>query len=113
MRTWKEGEKRYTEYLSLRPWAAIRKSKGLRGEGVEDIEWGPLSVELKTRNKCPQYLFDWLIQAEKNRDNRIPMVILHQDGDRLNKGIILMRIDWFIHLLIELTTKGESNDKRD
>ena len=110
MKIWKRAEKHYTEYLSLNLWPAVRKSTGLRGEAVEDISWGPVSVEVKCRKSVPQYLWDWLIQAEKNRNGKIPMVLLHKDGERMNKGVAILSLEWLILLLNEIHSQKEVKD---
>ena len=99
-RNWKGGEKLLTEWLDKQGlWPATRTSTGARGEAVEDIDWGLFSVELKTRRTLPVYLFEWLKQASKNRNSKIPVVMAHQDHLPTGKQIVIMDLNWFIELL--------------
>ena len=107
MKSWKEGEKRLTEWLNEQGlWKAIRKSRAMRGEGVEDIEWGPFSVEQKSRKTIPQYVKDWIVQAKKNSEDRISFVVWHEDHMRQGKQFIVMLLSDFIQVL-----KGVEDDK--
>jgi len=79
----------------------------MRGEAVEDIEWGPLSLEHKTRKRpIPDYLQGWMAQAEKNSDIRIPAVIWHQDGMHLGKEFVIITLTDFINLVKHLWEEG-------
>jgi hypothetical protein len=100
VKTWKNKEVQLTEWLNGNPWPATRKSRALRGEAVEDIEWGPVSVELKTRaNFPPQYLLDWLTQAERNAEGKVPALIIHKDATRLGNQLIILRLSDFCALV--------------
>lgn len=99
MKTWKEGEKRLTTWLNNQTlWKAIRKSRAMRGDAVEDIEWGPFSVEYKSRKTIPQYMKEWIAQAEKNSGLRMPIVVWHEDRMRLGKQFVVMSLDLFAFL---------------
>ena len=99
MKTWKEGEKRLTAWLNKQTlWKAIRKSRAMRGDAVEDIEWGPFSVEFKSRKKMPQYIKDWMAQAEKNAESRMPIVVWHEDRMRMGKQFVVMPLELFVFL---------------
>jgi len=75
----------------------------MRGEAVEDIEWGPLSIEHKTRKRpIPDYLHDWMAQAETNSGTRIPVVVWHQDGMHLGKEFVIMTLRDFVNVLLYL-----------
>ena len=101
MRTWKAKEAQLTEWLTKTGlWVAQLRSRYLRGEAVEDIEWGECSVELKTRKAFPpQYLVKWLAQAETNKGWRTPVLVIHKDGTRMGKQLVVLSLADFVKLL--------------
>lgn len=100
MKNWKEGEKRLTAWLNEQYlWKAIRKSRAMRGDAVEDIEWGLFSIEYKSRKKIPQYIKDWMTQAEKNAESRMPIVVWHEDRMRMGKQFVVMPFELFVFLV--------------
>ena len=102
MKAWKKKEQDLTNWLNEleTPWEAVRRSRGLRGEAVEDIEFGPLSVELKTGKRLtPKYMLDWLEQAATNCEGRIPVVVAHSDRMRKGDQIVMMTYKDFVRLL--------------
>ena len=101
MKTWKAKEKQLTEWLTeWGPWQAVRKSRALRGERVEDVAWGPFSVELKTRKSTPSLeMLGWLEQAEANCDGKVPIVIAHRDSMRKGEQVVMMTIATFTDLI--------------
>lgn len=101
MKNWKEKEKQLVEWLNTQKlWVAERMSRGLRGEAVEDVRWGPFSVELKTRKSAPpQYVLDWLAQAEANSNGRIPIVLVHRDRMVWGEQVVMMELCDLIALL--------------
>lgn len=108
MKYWKRAEKVFTDWLSSQGlWKAVRKSRALRGEGVEDIEWGPFSIELKTRKTVPQYLLQWMKQAATNSQSRLPIVVWHQDYMRAGSQLVVLTLESFVHLLHQLTRGGD------
>jgi len=99
MKNWKEGEKRLTAWLSEQTlWKAVRKSRAMRGDAVEDIEWGPFSVEYKSRKTIPQYMKEWMAQVEKNSEGRMPIVVWHEDRMRMGKQFVVMPLELFAFL---------------
>ncbi len=110
MINWKQKEQEFVAWLNeiKVSWEAIRRSRGQRGEAVEDIEFGPLSVELKTGRKLlPKYLLEWLEQATTNCEGRIPTVIAHSDRMRKGDQAVILRYRDFVRLL-ELLAKEAS-----
>lgn len=99
MKNWKEGEKRLTAWLNEQTlWKAVRKSRAMRGDAVEDIEWGPFSVEYKSRKTIPQYIKEWVAQAEKNAESRMPIVVWHEDRMRMGKQFVIIPLELFTFL---------------
>lgn len=110
MKNWKRGEKKITEWYSDLGPEATRTSRYFRGEAVEDVEWGKFSIEIKTRKKIPQYIHDWMAQAEANARDKIGVVHWHQDHQRLDNDLIIMRacyFRYFMSLLMEAQCDSE------
>jgi hypothetical protein len=73
-----------------------------RGRGHSpDIHHERLSIEVKSRKKLPAWLEDAMKQAEAcARDGQLPLIVLHQDGQRYQDALIVMRLK-------DLFTSGE------
>lgn len=100
MRSWKSKEKQFREWFeALGLWPATRESTGKRGEDVEDIAWGPFSVEVKTRKTLPRWLFDWVTQSVHNCDGKLPIVVAHEDYLPMGSQLVVMRLDMFVELV--------------
>jgi len=101
---WKRKEIELTDYLNdAKMWPALRRSRGLRGEAVEDIEWGPLSIELKTRKGWPPgYMEDFMRQAHTNCGDRTATVVMHGDYMKMGDQHVVMRLEDFVGLLKEV-----------
>ena len=99
MKSWKSYEKKLTEFLSQGPIRAIRKSRGLRGEAVEDVAWAAFSLEAKTRKKWPAYIKKWMAQAKANCEERIPVVVWHEDRSHLPNDLVVLRLQDFKNLV--------------
>jgi hypothetical protein len=110
MKSWSQKEKALVDWLNEVgvAWEAVRRSRALRGEAVEDIEFGPLSVELKTGRKLlPKYILSWLDQAETNCEDRIPVVVAHNDRMRKGEQVVILRFQDFVRLLELHIERGE------
>lgn len=101
VKSWKEKEKQLTEWLTgCGYWQAVRQSRAWRGEAVEDIQWGPLSIELKTRRSFPpRYVTEWLEQAATNCCGRTPIVIVHGDYVRMGEQLVMMTLRDLVQLI--------------
>ena len=101
MKNWKNKEIVLVEWLNTKGlWLAERMSRGLRGEAVEDVQWGPFSIELKTRKSIPpQYLLDWLAQAKANSEGRIPIVLMHKDRMQWGEQVVMIPLTDFVGML--------------
>jgi len=73
-----------------------------RGRGHSPhIEHERLSIEVKNRRKLPAWLEDAMKQAEVcAQDGQLPLIVLHQDGQRYQDALIVMRLK-------DLFTSGE------
>lgn len=102
VKSWKEKEKQLTEWLKtvVSFWTTYRRSRALRGEAVEDIMWGPTSVELKTRkNWPPKYVCAWLEQARTNAEKRTPIVVVHGDYMRMGDQLVIMTLQDLVNII--------------
>jgi hypothetical protein len=98
---WKAIEKRIANWLSQGPIKATRQSKIFMGEAVEDISWGPISVEVKSRGVVPKYIDQWLDQATTNSDGKIPAVFWHRDTMREGKQFVILKASDFKYIIEE------------
>ncbi len=101
-KSWKAYEKRIAEYFN-----GTRISTGMRGEEVPDVETSNLIIECKTRKSIPTWLFSMLEQIEKHVDEykKVPVVILHQDNQRIENDLVIMRAKDLYKLLDTLQSK--------
>lgn len=89
---WKEVERKIAAKLGGRRVPITGRARG----DAPDIEHPQLSIEVKSRKQLPNWLMDAMDQAEKAaRDGKLPVVVLHQSGDRYDDAIVLIR---FKHL---------------
>jgi hypothetical protein len=124
MKTWKNHEQGVTEHLAKavenkpdnkkecawrdrRKWIPKRVSNLGVGTEIEDIVFGAMSIEDKTRANLPAYLHQFVKQAEKNSRGRIPIVIMHPNRSNLNDDYVIMRVETLIRLLEELVWEEE------
>ena len=88
--------------MTDRPWkqserAIARRLGGQRlgptGRYGCDVTSAWLSVEVKTRKRLPAWLLNALAQARAGcAERRLPIVILHQLGQRHDDDLALMRL---------------------
>jgi hypothetical protein len=92
VKDWKSCERRVAELLG-----GHRVPVSGRGRGyTPDIEHPTPSIEVKSRKKIPAWLEDALLQAEASAKNgRLPMVVLHQDGQRYTGSLVVLRLEGF------------------
>jgi len=90
--TWKQTERAIAKRLN-----ATRQ--GATGEATADVVNGWLSVEVKHRKRLPQWLKTALDQARNGAGERLPLVILHEAGQRHAEDLVVMRLgdfeEWF------------------
>ena len=112
MKSWKSKEKWLTEYLSQGLLPAERKSRYFMGESVEDVSWGPFSIEMKTRKTVPpQYALDWMSQAKDNAKGKIPVVVMHRDREQHGQQIVMLRLRDFWALVQTLIVVSSISGK--
>ncbi|MCS7256455.1 MAG: hypothetical protein RMJ05_11840 [Thermomicrobium sp.] len=87
MATWKHVER-----------AVARRLGGQRvpvsgRAGQPDVAHPWLSIEVKHRRKLPQWLTTALEQAERAaRPDQLPIVVLHQHGQRYRESLVVLRL---------------------
>ena len=89
---WKRTERAIAARLNGR-------RQGATGRRGPDVVTGWLSVEVKHRRRLPAWLKDAQRQAQSGAGDRLPLVILHECGQRHSDDLVLMRLgdfqDWF------------------
>ncbi|RIK45855.1 MAG: hypothetical protein DCC58_05095 [Chloroflexi bacterium] len=93
---WKRTERRVAELLG-----GQRLPVSGRGRGdAPDVEHERLSIEVKRRQSLPAWLHDAMSQAEAAaRDGKLPVVVLHQSGQRYDEAVCVLRLDDLRRLL--------------
>lgn len=96
MTTWKSVERAIAKRLN-------GKRLGATGQATADVVSDWLSVEVKHRKELPGWLKDALSQARHGAGERLPIVILHENGQRHDNDLVLMRLadfeDWLGEVL--------------
>ena len=89
MKGWKGCERKVAALLGGK-----RVPVSGRGRGHSpDIHHERLSIEVKSRKKLPAWIEDAIKQAEAcAQDRQLPLVVLHQDGQRYQEALIVMRL---------------------
>ncbi len=88
-KTWKAAERRIAGRFGT-------KRTGPVGRNAPDVITGDLSIEVKTRKSLPAWLHDALAQSEHNaQPGTLPIVVLHQIGDRYDDDIVMMSMKSF------------------
>ena len=97
MKDWKACERKVAALLG---GTRIPVSGRARGHSP-DIHHERLSIEVKSRRKLPAWLEAAMRQAEAcAQDRQLPLMVLHQDGQRYQDALIVMRLK-------DLFTSGE------
>ncbi|GAP06235.1 hypothetical protein ATHL_01083 [Anaerolinea thermolimosa] len=90
--TWKQTERAIAGRLN-------GKRQGAVGRTGADVVNDWLAVEVKHRRRLPQWLKDALTQARSGAGDRLPIVVLHEAGQRHSADLVLVRLadfqDWF------------------
>jgi hypothetical protein len=97
VKDWKACERKVAALLG---GTRIPVSGRARGHSP-DIHHERLSIEVKSRRKLPAWLEAAMRQAEAcAQDGQLPLMVLHQDGQRYQDALIVMRLK-------DLFTSGE------
>jgi len=91
-KVWKQTERAVARRLN-------GKRQGAVGRTGADVLTGWLSVEVKHRRRIPLWLKSALAQANGGAGDRLPLVILHEAGQRHDNDLVMMRLadfeNWF------------------
>lgn len=87
MSAWKTHERRTAKTLG-----GVRT--GPTGRNTNDVEHGWLAVECKHRKSLPDWLMGAMRQAKanSNKGEKLPVVVLHQLGQRHADDLVVMRM---------------------
>jgi len=81
---------------------------GNSGRDTVDVGHHWLAPECKVRKGIPQWLKKAVKQAENNApDGTLPIVVLHQKGDRLLDSLVILRLDAFMERFGDDVLDGE------
>ena len=96
---WKNVERKIADLLNGQRVPITGRTRG----SAPDIEHDEFSIEVKHRKLFPSWLMDAFDQAIKSRkENQIPIVILHQERQKYEDSLIIIRVGDII---------GENEDK--
>ena len=80
---------------------------GPSGKSTADVLTPTLAVEVKTRKALPRWLLDAMAQATAAAgDGRLPILVLHQVGQRHDGDLVVLRLADF-EALAELESRGQ------
>jgi len=90
--TWKQVERAVAERLN-------GKRQGATGRTGPDVIGSWFVAEIKHRKRLPVWLRGALAQANGGAGDRLPLVILHEAGQRHDNDLVMMRLadfeNWF------------------
>ena len=96
-KNWKEHERRTARAFGGQRAGATGKG----GEDVVGVQW--LTIECKERQSLPAWLTGAMVQAvdyaaQKTSDT-LPIVVLHEKGERADNDLVVMRrcdfVEWY------------------
>ena len=96
------GDKRWKRHERVTAAAFGGTRTGPAGEESRDVTvvdgaWAWLCIECKDRKKLAGYIHDGMSQARGNaRDGELPVVVLHERGQRHADDYVCVRRDDFI-----------------
>lgn len=97
-KTWKAVERRIAEFLGGERVPVTGRQRG----SAPDIEHELLSIEVKHRNKFPDWLHDAIDQAKKSKKgDQIPVVILHQRHKKVGNCLVVMELQDIMEWMYE------------
>lgn len=102
-KVWKQTERAVARWLHGRREGAV----GTRGPDVAN-DW--LVAEVKHRRRLPQWLKDAQRQARTAAGDRLPLVILHESGQRHSDDLVVLRLGDFQDWFGEVRPEGEGSD---
>jgi hypothetical protein len=103
VKDWKACERKVAALLG-----GMRVPVSGRGRGHSpDILHERLSIEVKSRRKLPAWLMEAMKQAEDcAQDGQLPLIVLHQDGQRYQDALMVMRLKDFLTITTPRERRG-------
>jgi hypothetical protein len=89
VKDWKTCERKVAALLGGKRVPVSGRSCG----DSPDIQHDLLSIEVKSRRKLPIWIEDAMTQAETcAQGGQLPVVVLHQDNQRYQDALVVMRL---------------------
>ena len=102
--SWKRAEREIAQRVGGKRVPVSGRARG----DAPDVEHPRLAIEVKHRQKLPEWLLDALAQAEKSAIlDQIPVVILHEAGQRYDESLCLIRLKKLMELLGSIGAGGD------
>ncbi len=96
MKDWKACERRIAQLLGGQRVPVSGRTRG----DAPDVTHERLSIEVKSRKTLPAWLLDALAQARAaTKDGRVPVAVLHQDGQQYWDALVVTRLADFVRML--------------
>jgi len=94
-RAWKATERRVGALLGGRRVPVTGRQRG----SAPDVEHVDYSIEVKHRAKLPRWILEAMDQANKAASGaQLPIVVLHQSGDRFAEALVVIKLENFLAL---------------
>jgi hypothetical protein len=103
-KTWKSIERKVAAYLGGVRVPITGRQRGSAPDVLHPI----LSIEVKHREKLPEWIFEAMEQAEMSKaGDQIPIAILHEKGQSIAESLTVMRTSTILELLNKISVGTE------
>jgi len=93
---WKQAERQVARIVGGRRVPVSGRTRG----DAPDIDHPRLAIEVKHRRKVPEWILDAMNQAEQSAIlDQIPVVVLHESGQRYKQSLCVLRLEQLLRLL--------------
>jgi len=104
MPNWKRTERKIATRLGGQRVPITGRARG----DAPDIAHDWLAIEVKHRKRLPDWLHEALAQAYASaRTDQLPIVVLHEHGERHENDLVVLRLGEFQAWFGELQTTGD------
>jgi hypothetical protein len=108
MTNWKRTERQVAARLGGKRVPVTGRARG----DVPDVAHEWLAIEVKHRRRLPLWLLAAMVQARASAETgQLPVVVLHQHGQRHDSDLVVMRLadftTWFGDLTDPPTPRGD------
>lgn len=91
-KSWKRAERMIAERLGGERLPITGRARG----SAPDVQAPWCTAEVKTRRRLPLWLTEAVSQAAASAgDDQLPIVVLHQHGERYDDALVIMRLSDF------------------